>query len=640
MRLTLDGAPVEPVTVAAPDAAGDVAVSGALSVEPGDHVAVLEVEDAVGGRLERRWSFRSTDRAVTRLAGNDRFGTAAAVSAATFPSAGSADGAVLARADDFADAISGVPLAAAVGGPLLLAAPDGLPPAVAEELRRGVAPGSTVHLLGGTAALGERVVRDVEALGFDVERLSGSDRFATAAAVAAELPASAEVFLASGSSFPDALAASAPAARDGIPILLSGTDDLPDATVAALERRGASRVTLIGGAAVLGERIEQQAGAIADEVDRVAGPDRYATAAAVLAAFYDAPPTVSLASGAAFPDALSGTLHAASLGHPLLLTTPEELAAPAAEAARAHRWERMAVYGGSSAVADAVVAAAVRAAEDGPRAPLVVSTSPAAGTTVTGLDPVTVALDRPVDPLRSTVHVEVAGAEVPGAIAETGMTGLLTVRIRPGAPLLAPGAAAPGRLVIAAFGVEGDQVHEDLAFTYVQPDPVFAAAGDVPLHLPSRRVELIGFHQSSRDGARQLEPRGSAIPMLTLPIRGRGTGSRTAADVVSAPGEAVLAPVTGRVVRAGPYALYCRHPDQFAVIEPDAHLGWEVKVLHFEGLAVSAGDRVVASETVLGSGPRTLPFRSQVDDFSAASGPHVHVEVVDPSIPDRPSGGC
>ncbi len=37
---------------------------------------------------------------------------------------------------------------------------------------------------------------------------------------------------------------------------------------------------------------------------------------------------------------------------------------------------------------------------------------------------------------------------------------------------------------------------------------------------------------------------------------------------------------------------------------------------------------------------RVLPFRSQVDDDTAVPHwPHVHVEVVDPSVPDRPTGG-
>jgi hypothetical protein len=95
------------------------------------------------------------------------------------------------------------------------------------------------------------------------------------------------------------------------------------------------------------------------------------------------------------------------------------------------------------------------------------------------------------------------------------------------------------------------------------------------------------------------------------------------------------------VTRAGSYRLYCDYSDHYLVIEPDAHPGWEVKMLHFVGLQVSAGQRVVANHTIVGTGPRTLPFESQVDEYShPRNWPHVHVEVVDPSIPDRPGSGC
>jgi hypothetical protein len=66
-------------------------------------------------------------------------------------------------------------------------------------------------------------------------------------------------------------------------------------------------------------------------------------------------------------------------------------------------------------------------------------------------------------------------------------------------------------------------------------------------------------------------------------------------------------------------------------------------VLHMTGLRVRPGDRVVAGETVLADRAHKLPFESQVDEITAEPAwPHVHVEVVDPSIPDRPSpgGGC
>lgn len=167
----------------------------------------------------------------------------------------------------------------------------------------------------------------------------------------------------------------------------------------------------------------------------------------------------------------------------------------------------------------------------------------------------------------------------------------------------------------------------------------FATVGGLTLVHPSSSVETIGFHESNHDGARQMEPLATAVDPFTMATRNRGTGSRTAADIVVEPDVPIVAPVTGTVLRAGSYTLYCDYRDHFVVIAPDEQPGWEVKMLHFLDLQVAAGQRVEAGITVLGSGPRPLAFRSQVDDATAApSWPHVHIEVVDPSIPDRPSG--
>lgn len=171
----------------------------------------------------------------------------------------------------------------------------------------------------------------------------------------------------------------------------------------------------------------------------------------------------------------------------------------------------------------------------------------------------------------------------------------------------------------------------------------FATVGGVTLVHPSARVERVAFHESNHDGARQLDVLPGAIAPVTLETRERGTGSRTAADIVSHPGLGLRAPVTGTVKRAGSYVLYCDFTDGFVVIEPDAHPGWEVKLLHVNTVRVRAGDRVVAGRTPLADRPSRLPFESQVDELSHAEAwPHVHVEVVDPSIPDRPTpgGGC
>lgn len=178
----------------------------------------------------------------------------------------------------------------------------------------------------------------------------------------------------------------------------------------------------------------------------------------------------------------------------------------------------------------------------------------------------------------------------------------------------------------------------------VQPWEPFAEVGGLVLRHPSAWVERIGFHESNHDGAQPMTPLPTAVAPTVLETRDRDTVATGAADMVVQPGTEIRAPVTGRVLRASPYTLYCAHRDEYLVIEPDAHPGWEVKVLHVVGLLVGKGDRVEAGVTPVARHAHQLPFESQVDELRAAdpAWPHVHVEVVDPSVPDRPSpgGGC
>ena len=172
----------------------------------------------------------------------------------------------------------------------------------------------------------------------------------------------------------------------------------------------------------------------------------------------------------------------------------------------------------------------------------------------------------------------------------------------------------------------------------------FAVAGGITLFHPSTRVERVGFHESNHDGARPLEAQATAASPVILEARERGTGGLTAADIVVDPDADIRSPVSGTIKRGGGYTLYCKYSDNFVVIAPDANPAWEVKILHISGLRVRRGQRVVAGETVVADRPTILPFASQVDDVTYdPAWPHVHLEVVDPSIKDRPnpnSGGC
>jgi hypothetical protein len=185
--------------------------------------------------------------------------------------------------------------------------------------------------------------------------------------------------------------------------------------------------------------------------------------------------------------------------------------------------------------------------------------------------------------------------------------------------------------------------------TTVPPRPVteqaytpFATAGGVVLRHPAARVERIGFHESNLDGAQQLQTLPTSAPTLVLEGRSRDTTARGAADVMVDPEAEIRAPVTGTVLAAGTYVLYCRHSDDYLIIEPDDHPGWEVKLLHIDGVRVRPGARVQAGVTVVAPRATRLPFQSQVEEGSyRPAWPHVHIEIDDPTVPDRPTGpGC
>lgn len=170
--------------------------------------------------------------------------------------------------------------------------------------------------------------------------------------------------------------------------------------------------------------------------------------------------------------------------------------------------------------------------------------------------------------------------------------------------------------------------------------PTIATVDDIAVVAPSDRVELLGFHQAGLRSARTLRPAGP-LASTTLPGRSRGTDRRSAVDVVVHPDRPVRAPVTGEVVEARDYALYCRHRDARLAIRPDANPDRIVKLLHVTGLTVAAGDRVEAGATVVARRPTPLPFSSQVDRFTHdRDWPHVHIEVQDPSVPSPGRATC
>ena len=171
-------------------------------------------------------------------------------------------------------------------------------------------------------------------------RLAGADRYATAAAVsAATFPSGASVaFVATGADYPDALTAAAAAGGRG-PVLLAGAGGVPHATLFELERLHPSRVVIVGGAVALPPSTAAVIGAALPgaQVTRVEGADRYATAALLSSATFGAPvPVAYLATGTAFPDALTAAAAAGGRG-PVLLVPSHGLSSATSDEPNAER---------------------------------------------------------------------------------------------------------------------------------------------------------------------------------------------------------------------------------------------------------------------------------------------------------------
>ena len=187
-------------------------------------------------------------------------------------------------------------------------------------------------------------------------RAGGDDRETAAAVSRASFgPGVPAAFIATGRSFPDALAAGPAAIRMGGPVLLTQPGSLPQATRDELARLRPARIFVVGGPGVVGEGVIAELQSFTSQaVNRVAGADRYATAAAISSVFFGASQSIYLATGTNYPDALAAVPGAGRAGSPLLLVRGSVVPAPVtAELMRI--WPpRTWIVGGTGVVGDGV----------------------------------------------------------------------------------------------------------------------------------------------------------------------------------------------------------------------------------------------------------------------------------------------
>ncbi|MGV3733966.1 MAG: cell wall-binding repeat-containing protein [Microcella sp.] len=167
------------------------------------------------------------------------------------------------------------------------------------------------------------VDNSVHVLGFDQERLSGADRFSTAVEISQRaFPTGATtVFVASGRTFPDALAAGPAAGTLGGALLLTEPGSLPTVVRDEIARLNPDTIYLVGGTGAVSTAVENALKVLQPNTIRLSGANRYATGAAIIDEVWGGTtvPEVFIATGRNYPDALSAGAVAAGEGIPVIL---------------------------------------------------------------------------------------------------------------------------------------------------------------------------------------------------------------------------------------------------------------------------------------------------------------------------------
>lgn len=181
---------------------------------------------------------------------------------------------ILARDDQFSDAMAAVPLSKVLNAPILMTASAKLDDRTLAEIQNlGV---TNVYIVGGTVAISQAVQDSLSS--YSVIRIAGQQVYDTAALISSYVGIgdTHTVYIANGYAIPDAIAGSAFAGEQRSPILLTNGNSIPASTIQALTDLKASNVVLLGGTAVISTQVENE---LRSEyaVKRWGGFDRYDT---------------------------------------------------------------------------------------------------------------------------------------------------------------------------------------------------------------------------------------------------------------------------------------------------------------------------------------------------------------------------
>ena len=217
------------------------------------------------------------------IIGTNRYDTAVKTSKKGW---NTADTAIISNGSAIVDALAATPLAAYKDAPVLLTEKDTLKDVTKNELKRlGV---GKVYIIGGRSVISKNVQSQIEKMGISVERISGSNRYATSVAIANEMKSEGanidQVAVVNGvSGLADAISFGAAAGQKNIPIILSDKNGKTTGAAEILSDDRVEKTYIIGGKNAVPESVESSL----KNPERVSGSNRSETNAAIIKKFYN-----------------------------------------------------------------------------------------------------------------------------------------------------------------------------------------------------------------------------------------------------------------------------------------------------------------------------------------------------------------
>jgi len=281
-----------------------------------------------------------------RIDGKDRFEVAVNISNKGWSSG--ANTVILSNYLAAADALAASPLASKYNAPILLVKNNDLTDTTLIEIKR-LKPNKVI-IVGGEGSVSAQVVDQLRKAGIStVDRIGGKNRYEVAYNISIEFASAETAILANGNAYADALAIAPYAAKNSIPILLTGSNQLPSITKDALRKN----TIVVGGEGSVDQSVYNQL----PGPQRIGGRDRYEVASNVLRQLTPNVQSVYISNGLSFADALTGSVLAAKENNAMLLTMVNKVPETTAKIINEKKLSSFTFLGGIGSISNQVVTA-------------------------------------------------------------------------------------------------------------------------------------------------------------------------------------------------------------------------------------------------------------------------------------------